>query len=195
MHPNTSDPDDSVSLSADNLVQLTATITDADGAGAITFALSVSASGVDSGLDDTATRNDVFLFLESGVIVGREGTDAADAATGDVVFTVSVNASGVVTLDQQSAVVHPNTADPDDSVSLTAANLVQLTATITDADGDTADATLDIGQNLNFLDDGPAISTTGSAPSLSVDETVLGTDATVGVTRSRRRSASMSNTT
>jgi hypothetical protein len=36
-----------------------------------------------------------------------------------------------------------------------AANLVTLTATITDADHDTASATLDLGQQVNFHDDGP----------------------------------------
>jgi Ca2+-binding RTX toxin-like protein len=40
-------------------------------------------------------------------------------------------------------------------VTLSAANLVQLTATITDNDDDTDTATLNIGQSLNFEDDGP----------------------------------------
>ncbi|WP_258537300.1 MULTISPECIES: DUF5801 repeats-in-toxin domain-containing protein, partial [unclassified Pseudomonas] len=39
-------------------------------------------------------------------------------------------------------------------------------------------ATLNIGQNLVFKDDGPSISTTGTEPTLTVDETVLTTDAT-----------------
>src|SRR5205814_7139962 len=39
----------------------------------LTFALSVSASGVDSGLIDSQTGNHVFLFLENGHVVGREG--------------------------------------------------------------------------------------------------------------------------
>ncbi|WP_284282781.1 calcium-binding protein, partial [Mesorhizobium amorphae] len=42
-------------------------------------------------------------------------------------------------------------------VSLTADNLVTLTATITDKDGDSSAATLNIGQNLTFLDDGPTV--------------------------------------
>ena len=53
-----------------------------------------------------------------------------------------------------------------------------LTATKTDKDGDSAQATLNIGQNLVFKDDGPSISTTGTEPTLTVDETVLGTNAT-----------------
>jgi hypothetical protein len=79
-----------------------------DGAAAtnsVTYALSTL--GGASGLTDTATGNAVFLFLESGQVVGREGTDATDAATGDLVFVVSVNSSGQVTLDQKRAIVHP----------------------------------------------------------------------------------------
>ena len=40
-----------------------------------------------------------------------------------LVFTVSVNSSGVVTLDQIRSIVHP-TSDPDESKTLSAANLV-----------------------------------------------------------------------
>jgi hypothetical protein len=53
-------------------------------------------------------------------------------------------------------VIHP-TSDPDESKTLAADNLIQLTATITDKDGDHAPATLNIGQNLIFKDDGPTI--------------------------------------
>ncbi|MCT9809547.1 DUF5801 domain-containing protein, partial [Acidovorax sp. Be4] len=62
--------------------------------------------------------------------------------------------------------------------SLAADNLVTLTATATDKDGDSAHATLNIGLNLNFKDDGPSVSTTGTEPTLTVDETVLATNAT-----------------
>ncbi|WP_256581420.1 MULTISPECIES: DUF5801 repeats-in-toxin domain-containing protein, partial [unclassified Pseudomonas] len=50
--------------------------------------------------------------------------------------------------------------------------------TKTDGDGDSAQATLNIGQNLVFKDDGPSINTTGTEPTLTVDETVLATNAT-----------------
>ena len=74
-------------------------------------------------------------------------------------FTVSVDASGNVTLDQLRAVVHP-TDDPDESKTLSAANLVVLTATATDKDGDSASTPLNIGQQLVFKDDGPSITAT-----------------------------------
>ncbi|HWI82286.1 DUF5801 repeats-in-toxin domain-containing protein [Ramlibacter sp.] len=152
----------------------------ADGPGSVAYALGVSAEGVDSGLVDTATNNHVYLRLESGVVVGREGADAAAAASGPIAFTVSVSSAGVVTLDQQRAVVHDDPADPDESTSpamLAAAAMVTLTGKITDGDGDTATASLNIGDLLKFEDDGPSISTTGTPPTLIVDETVLATDA------------------
>nr|WP_183671952.1 DUF5801 repeats-in-toxin domain-containing protein [Pseudomonas umsongensis] len=228
VHPDPTNPDDSTSLTSDNLVTLTATITDkdgdsahatlnigqnlvfqddgpsisttgtepvltvdetvlatndtqsftanfssafgADGAGTLTYALGVVAGG--SGLTDTATGQAVNLSLNGTVVEGRT------AISNDLVFTVSVAANGDVTLDQIRAVVHPDPTNPDDSTSLTSDNLVTLTATITDKDGDSAHATLNIGQNLVFKDDGPSISTTGTEPVLTVDETVLTTDAT-----------------
>ena len=132
----------------------------ADGAGpAVTsaYTLGVSGSGAVSGLVDTASNLNVLLYLEGVQVVGRAGS-----AGGAIVFTVSVSAAGIVTLDQVLAVKHSNTTNPDDSVTLAAASLVTLTRTdtITDKDGDTntgAD-TIGIGQALNFKDDGPSLS-------------------------------------
>src|SRR5262249_8212214 len=102
-----------------------------------------------------------------------------DAVSGDIVFTVSVNAGGQVTLDQQRAVVHANPNDPDESRGLTGSNLVVLTGTATDGDADHAAAPLDLTPLLVFKDDGPSITATATgAPTLTVDETVLATNAT-----------------
>jgi len=232
VHPDATNPDDATSLSSDDLVTLTATITDkdgdsaqatlnigqnlvfeddgpsisttgtepiltvdetvlatdatqsftanfssafgADGAGTLTYALGMTAGA--SGLTDTATGEAVNLSLNGGVVEGRTAT------TNLLVFTVSVAANGDVTLDQLRAVVHPDATNPDDATSLSSDDLVTLTATITDKDGDSAQATLNIGQNLVFEDDGPSISTTGTEPILTVDETVLATDATQSFT-------------
>jgi len=228
-HPDSSNPNDNVTLSADNLVTLTATATDhdgdtasqtlnigtnlnfhddgpsisgstdqptltvdetvlatnasasfagvftssfgADGAGTITYALGISAPGADSGLIDTLSGQHVLLSVNGGVVEGRT------AIGGDLVFTVSVDAGGNVTLDQIRAVVHPDASNPDDSVTLSADSLVSLTATVTDRDGDHQSATLNIGQNLNFEDDGPSITLSGSEPSLTVDESFLAINA------------------
>ncbi|WP_223508210.1 MULTISPECIES: DUF5801 repeats-in-toxin domain-containing protein [unclassified Pseudomonas] len=228
VHPDPTNPDDSTSLTSDDLVTLTATTTDgdgdsaqatlnigqnlvfkddgpsinttgteptltvdetvlatndtqnfaanfnsafgADGAGTLTYALDVVAGA--SGLTDTETGEAVNLSLNGTVVEGRTAT------TSLLVFTVSVAANGDVTLDQLRAVVHPDATNPDDSTSLTSDNLVTLTATITDKEGDSAQATLNIGQNLVFKDDGPSITTTGTEPTLTVDETVLATNDT-----------------
>ncbi|MDN4545975.1 DUF5801 repeats-in-toxin domain-containing protein, partial [Pseudomonas sp. C32] len=121
----------------------------ADGAGTLTYALSIGAGA--TGMTDTATGQAVILSLNGTVVEGRTAT------SNDLVFTVSVAANGSVTLDQLRAVVHPNINDPDDSTSLASDDLVKLTATKTDGDGDSVQATLNIGQNLVFKDDGPSL--------------------------------------
>jgi T1SS-143 domain-containing protein len=147
----------------------------ADGAGTTTYGLNVSAAGVDSGLDDSATGSNILLFLEGNNVVGRVG-----GAAGAVSFTVSVNASGVVTLDQQRAIMHTPNSGPNQETSLASANLVQLTATITDRDGDSNSAAINLGDAISFRDDAPSISATAAVgnDSLQVDETVLATNAT-----------------
>ncbi|SCZ19462.1 MULTISPECIES: DUF5801 repeats-in-toxin domain-containing protein, partial [unclassified Pseudomonas] len=103
-----------------------------------------------SGLTDTATGEAVNLSLNGTTVEGRT------ASTNLLVFTVSVATNGDVTLDQIRALVHPDATNPDDAKSLTD-NLVTLIATKTDKDGDSASATLNIGQNLVFEDDGPSV--------------------------------------
>ncbi len=145
-----------------------------DGAGTLTYALGFNAGA--TGLVDTATNQAVVLSLKSGQVVGRAGVGGA------IVFTVSVNAAGSITLDQLRAVVHADANDPDDSTTLAADNLVQLSATITDKDGDHQSATLDIGQNLNFEDDGLSIvRSVVPVPELTVDE--LDTTSDSGISR------------
>ena len=144
-----------------------------DGPGATSVTYALSTPGGNSGLVDTATGQAVVLSLVGGQVQGRTATSNV------LVFTVGVDGSGNVTLDQVRAVVHPDTTSHDEAVTLAAANQVVLTATAQDGDADTAAAPLNIGQLLVFEDDGPSITATAvGAPTLTVDETVLGTDAT-----------------
>ena len=131
-----------------------------DGAGAVTYALGISAAGANSGLVDTATGQAIVLVQNGAVVEGHVGN-----AGGSLAFTVTVDGSGNVTLDQIRAVVHPNVNNPNDSTTLGADNLVTLTATVTDGDGDHQSATANIGTNLVFLDDGPSIILSGSEAS------------------------------
>jgi hypothetical protein len=146
-------------------------ITTSAGQQSLTFALSVS-QGVDSGLIDSQTGNHVFLFLENGQVVGREGKDAAAAAAGLKDFTIAVDAAGNVTLTDLRS-VHENTpGDLNEGISL-ASGLVTLTATVTDNAGQTASASIDLGPQITVHDDGPVVTVTGVTPTLVVDESFI----------------------
>jgi len=114
----------------------------------IVYALGVKSTGVASGLVDTFTGQSVVLTNESGVVYGRT------SGSGEVVFTLSVDANGTVTLDQQRPIFHSPDTGADQATGLSAADLITLTATITDSDGDPASATANIGGALTFKDDG-----------------------------------------
>ncbi|MFJ3258787.1 retention module-containing protein [Pseudomonas sp. NPDC086581] len=140
----------------------------ADGAGGITYKVETQ-DNTDSGLKDTATGSQIFLFNTASGVEGRVG-----GVNGDVAFRVTLGQDGTITLDQVRAVVHPNPGDANDGVSLDP-NSVTLTATITDKDGDSAQAHIDLSGKLNFLDDGPSITPCQDADiKLTVDETHLG---------------------
>src|SRR5204862_406959 len=144
----------------------------ADGPGATPVGYTLGTPGGASGFVDTATGQAVVLSKNGAVIEGRTQTSNV------LVFTVSVDSSGNVTLDQKRAVVHPDTTNNDDSKSFSAANLVVLTATANDGDLDSAHADLPIGLQLIIKDDGPSISATiVGAPTPTVDESNLATDA------------------
>ncbi|QQO20291.1 hypothetical protein JJB98_10380 [Bradyrhizobium diazoefficiens] len=152
----------------------------ADGAGttASAYALGVKSASVDSGLIDVATGQHILLVANGNTVEGHVG------ATATLAFTVTVDAAGIVTLDQMRALQHPDAANPDDTVTLSAADLITLTRTdtITDQDGDSAasSSSINIGQALAFHDDGPSITVTTTAPAdaLVVDETNLAINAT-----------------
>ncbi|MBW3788165.1 retention module-containing protein [Aeromonas veronii] len=120
----------------------------ADGLGSQSYSLNVQ--NANSGLIDTATGEQVQLSMNGLILEGRTAT------TGQLVFSLTVDSSGKVTLDQLRAVVHP-TSDPDEATFLGSGH-VNLTLTITDKDGDHASGVLDIGKVISFKDDGPSIS-------------------------------------
>lgn len=156
---------DETNLSTDASAALASLFTASNGAdagGPVTYALTVSTS--DSGLDDSATGESILLFLESGNVVGRVGS-----AAGEISFRVTVNAAGTVTLDQQRAILHTPDTGPNQEVSLSA-GLISLVGTVTDSDGDTASASVNIGQTLSFRDDAP---TAGANASAQLDDDAL----------------------
>ena len=128
---------------------------DVPDADAITYALSISGQGDDTGLIDSLTGDAVVLDTDGLDIIGTVGLG------GPEVFRVSADPdTGEVTLTLSRAVKHDDPLDPDEETSpaiFTASNLVHLTATAYDGDGDHDSATIDIGGSLKFEDDGPAI--------------------------------------
>ncbi|WP_429140693.1 retention module-containing protein, partial [Aeromonas allosaccharophila] len=140
----------------------------ADGLGSQNYSLNIQ--NVNSGLIDTATGEQIRLVMNDSTIEGRTAT------TGELVFSLTVDGSGKVTLDQLRAVEHP-TSDPDEATFLGSGH-VSLTLTVTDKDGDHASGVLDIGKVISFKDDGPSISAGSAAnDSLQVDESNLSLNA------------------
>src|SRR5574338_234125 len=159
----------------------------ADGAGSgTTSGYALSTTGGASGLFSHGVA--INLYSIGGVIVGSTATSAtASLNDSSIVFTVSVSNTGVVTLTQLSQIDHTNT-DPspggaifdDHSISLSdGAITLTRTESVTDRDGDTVtgSASVQIGANLHFLDDGPSIVASGQEPSLTADETTLSANA------------------
>ncbi|WFO49998.1 retention module-containing protein [Aeromonas veronii] len=134
----------------------------ADGLGSQSYSLNVQ--NANSGLIDTATGEQVQLRMNGSILEGRTAT------TGQLVFSLTVDSSGKVTLDQLRAVVHP-TSDPDEATFLGSGH-VNLTLTVTDKDGDHASGVLDIGKVISFKDDGPSASAKAAVSAgATLDET------------------------
>ncbi|WP_025031893.1 DUF5801 repeats-in-toxin domain-containing protein, partial [Bradyrhizobium sp. DOA9] len=134
------------------------------GVQSLTFALSVSSPGVDSGLIDSATGQHVLLSVGAGGVV--EGRTAGGGA---LVFTVSVDAAGNVTLTELRAVHELTPGDSNEGISLPA-GLVTLTVTVTDNSNQSSSASVDVGPHLTILDDGPVAAIAATEVTVTVDE-------------------------
>jgi hypothetical protein len=109
----------------------------------VAYRLDIHSQAVASGLRDAATHHQIYLFLVDGMVFGREGLNAATAESGEVVFVLSVDASGQVSRDQHRAIASPGTlASPD---------LITLTAIVTDNSGAVDCASAKIGGTLEFV--------------------------------------------
>ena len=163
-------------ISAANLFSQTV-VPGADDVGAATYSLSISSENAATGLVDTASGQAVVLVTDGPVIEGRTAGD------GDVVFEISVSASGDVTVTQLRAVEHDNPGDFDESGSpemlTAAAETLLLTGMVVDGDGDVAMDFIDLSSGvIKFEDDGPTLTVTGNqdlantALATEVDETL-----------------------
>ncbi len=147
----------------------------ADGAGSVSYALSLSSGSVGSGLyalDPTDTSPtgglgkgaQIMLSMSDGDILGKVGSTTY--------FTISVNNDsssadfGKVTFSQQANIWHDGTGgDAAATLTTTSANAIMITQTVTDADGDQASASINLGQGVfKIEDDGPmAVNDSASA--------------------------------
>ena len=145
-----------------NFAGLFTTLFGADGPSAsdpVVYSLAINGgNGTDSSLDDTLSGDNILLRLNGDTIEGYLENSPATIA-----FTLELDpATGDITQTQVRAVEHD---DPNDSAETQAsgaaetlaANLVSLTATVTDGDGDMDSESIDIGGSFAFEDDGPGL--------------------------------------
>jgi hypothetical protein len=148
-----------------------------DGAGASNSNLwsltltGANVNGVDSGLDDAQSNSNVMLFQTSATTI----TGKVANSSGATVLTISINPStGEVTVTQDRAVEHNDSADPDENSSpeVMDAGLIFVGHSLVDGDGDSASDSVDISQIIKLEDDGPTITAvTNNAAFVRHDET------------------------
>jgi hypothetical protein len=139
---------------------------DGPGANPLIYSLSVTNAAY-SGVQTTGGTK-IFLYNGSGttegLILGRVGNEVAAGdtpnATGDIAFALAVGAgTGEVFVAQYLSLLHPTGNDTsfDETISL-AAGALNMTVARVDSEGDTVvDSDNDIGLQVKFDDDGPAI--------------------------------------
>ncbi|MFM5208175.1 retention module-containing protein, partial [Aeromonas hydrophila] len=131
----------------------------ADGAGSIGYSLALTGSNVASGL--YAVDPDAANGQGAAIVLNQVGNVITGSAGGVDYFTLTINpSSGEVTLALLDNVWHGDTTNADDSVALTLGQgVLTLVQTVTDADGDSASAAVDLGANgvFRFEDDGPSV--------------------------------------
>ncbi|WP_438833291.1 DUF5801 repeats-in-toxin domain-containing protein [Aeromonas oralensis] len=167
----------SASLSAANVQAQFNPAFGADGAGSIGYSLALTGTNVASGLYavDPAAANG----QGAAIVLNQVGNVITGSAGGVDYFTLTINpTTGEVTLALLDNVWHGDTTNADDSVALTLGQgVLTLVQTVTDADGDSASASVDLGANgvFRFEDDGPRAGLAEEAPRLgtTVDESLV----------------------
>jgi hypothetical protein len=164
--------------STNPLVTVTGGSAGADGGASpeVSYAISV----VDGALSGVSTTGGTQIFLyngtgaAAGLVLGRVGTEdgASDDPdpNGTVAFALAVNsATGEVFQAQYLSLLHPTPGASHDETITLLEGAVQMSATRTDGDADTAtDGDNNIGLLIKFDDDGP--SANGDAQTGTVDE-------------------------
>ncbi|STX31419.1 DUF5801 repeats-in-toxin domain-containing protein [Legionella birminghamensis] len=140
----------------------------ADG-GSVTYGLEIRESN--SGLIDSLSGAAVLLSNNNGVIEGF--------ANGGLVFSISIDATGLISFTQLRAIVHPDISNPAESISFPA-NIIDVVATAIDGDNDPATAAIDLGSVVSIQDAGPELAVIDpGANALLVDEASLGVNSSI----------------
>jgi Domain of unknown function (DUF5801) len=140
----------------------------ADGDGAVTSEYQFKLGpNDDSGLDDTATGQNILLRLDAdGNVEGYLEND------GTLAFEFTLNqTTGLITLTQFRAIEHPDPTSNDEPENIDPDRISLVrTDTITDIEGDPFEtsAEVDIGEFFSFEDDGPSV--TGNSTALLDDD-------------------------
>ena len=141
----------------------------ADGAGSVSYALQLTGTNVASGLyaldnTDTSTVDGDGYGQGGQIVLNQSGNTVTGSYNGTDYFTITINPStGVVTFAQLNNIWHPDAGSTaaafDDTATLTTAlaSALQVTQTVTDYDGDSSSASVDLGQGVFAIqDDGPS---------------------------------------
>lgn len=123
-------------------------------------------------LKDTLTGAPIKLELEADGTV--KGVVDGGSADGETIFTVTVDNDGKVILKQERAMHHdePDKVGAADVLRLPT-DSIKLTATVTDKDGDTDTASIELGGKLVFQDDGPSIETGADGKPIEVENATV----------------------
>ena len=136
-----------------------------DGPGHTSYSLTLTGSNVASGLfaldnTDTTTGDGDGIGQGQQIVLNQVGNVITGSVGGADYFTISIDpATGVVTFTQLANIWHSDPNNPDDPATLTLSNasLLQVVQTVTDADGDSATASINLGAGVfTIQDDGPA---------------------------------------
>jgi len=151
------------------------------GPGTVAYALTTAAgnpfAGTPTGLHATATGNEIFLFTEGNLIVGREGSNGAANSGGAIAFELYLNPTTLkLDVAQYEAIEHGDTTQFNEGSSL--ANVLFVQQIVTDGVGNVFTSVSAGTLGVAFLDDGPTITRDGeggepgSLGLLNLDETI-----------------------
>ncbi len=116
----------------------------------LTLQIDDAASGV-----QTTSGQDIVLFLENGLVVGRVG-----GAEGKAAFAITIDSDGDVSIAQYMSLKHPNTGSADDGIDLS--GKISAVFSVKDFDGDVVTKSVSIGNKIVFEDDAPVANFSGT---------------------------------